>query len=58
MKFFCAARTCTTEFFKALQRDPNGNCRYSINVLSERMSEVRFFGVLYSGFRRFDRSPC
>ena len=53
MKFFCAARTCGTDFYKAMQRDPNGNCRYSTNVLSEKMSEVSFFGVSYSDFRRF-----
>ena len=58
MEYYCAVRKCNTDFIKGLQRDPNGSCRYSIKVVSERMSQVRFFvGVLYNGYRRFDRSP-
>ena len=43
MEYYCEARKCNTDFIKGLQRDPNGNCRYSIKVVSERMSQVRFF---------------
>ena len=42
MKYWCAARECGTDFYKGMQSDPSGNCRYSIKVVSERMSEVRF----------------
>ena len=37
MEYYCAARKCSTNFIKGLQRDPNGSCRYSIKVVSERM---------------------
>ena len=43
MEYYCAARKCNTDFIKGLQRDPNGSCRYSIKVVSERMSQVLFF---------------
>ena len=56
MEYYCAARKCSTNFIKGLQRDPNGSCRYCIKVVSECHKYV-FFGVLYSGYRRFDRFP-
>ena len=43
MEYYCAARKCNTDFIKGLQRDPNGSCRYGIKVVSERMSQLRFF---------------
>ena len=43
MEYYCAARKCNTDFIKGLQRDPNGSCRYSIKVVSERMSQVYVF---------------
>ena len=29
MEYFCDARKCQTDFYKGLQKDPNGACRYS-----------------------------
>ena len=29
MEYFCDARKCQTDFFKGLQKDPKGDCRYS-----------------------------
>ena len=46
MEYYCAARKCNTDFIKGIQRDPNGNCRYSIKVVSESFSQVRFFRYL------------
>ena len=28
MEYFCDAMKCQTDFFKTLQKDPNGDCRY------------------------------
>ena len=29
MEYHCDANKCQTDFFKGLQKDPNGDCRYS-----------------------------
>lgn len=34
MEYYCAARKCSTNFIKGVQRDPNGSCSAKFNVLT------------------------
>ena len=40
MEYFCDAMKCQTDFFKTLQKDPNGDCRYRTIVRDVKKMSV------------------
>ena len=40
MEYFCDAMKCQTDFFKTLQKDPNGDCRYRTVVRNAKKLSV------------------
>ena len=42
MEYFCDAIKCQTDFFKGLQKDPSGDCRYS-KVCNSKKRQIYCF---------------